>query len=105
MSDPTREEIDTKLALVEARLDTRIASLDGKIDRMVDAQIRLAGDVKSWRDGLEGQIGEIRGDLRSSRNYVIGAALTLAGLIIGFFAFGVQMLELASAIFSAGGAQ
>lgn len=36
MSTPSREEIDAKLALVEARIETRLVSMDSKMDLILD---------------------------------------------------------------------
>ena len=50
MADPTREEIDAKLAAVEARIETRLVGIDGKLDRIVD-QIGVMNDgVKEAKD-------------------------------------------------------
>jgi hypothetical protein len=45
MSDPTREEIDAKLAAVEARTETRFTELNGKIDRLADSISVLRSDI------------------------------------------------------------
>jgi hypothetical protein len=37
MAEPTREEIDAKIAAVDARVETRFVELAGKIDRIADA--------------------------------------------------------------------
>ncbi|MCG8911275.1 hypothetical protein [Pseudomonas sp. DP-17] len=38
MSDVTRQELDAKLEAIEARLDTRLASISGKIDAFLAVQ-------------------------------------------------------------------
>lgn len=49
MPDPTREEIDAKLATVEARTETRFVELSGKIDRVADSISVLANSVSTVR--------------------------------------------------------
>lgn len=44
MSDVSRDEIDAKLAAVEARLETGLVRLDGKMDNLL-SEIRHVGDV------------------------------------------------------------
>ena len=41
---PSREEVDAKLEAVEARLETRLVSIDGKLDRIVD-RVEIAVDA------------------------------------------------------------
>jgi len=97
---PTREEIYARMEAVEERLNGKLISIDGKMDRMVDAQARLSDDLRSMRTDFDEKVGEVRDDIKSYKSFIIGGGLTLAGLIIGFFAFGVQMLELATSLFS-----
>jgi len=46
MSDPTREEIDAKLAAAEARTETRFTELNGKMDRLADSIAVLGSTIK-----------------------------------------------------------
>lgn len=91
---PSREEVNAKLEAVEARLDGKLAGIEAKIDVMIGGQASLRDDMK-----------DVRNEVKSSRSLIVGAGIGLAALILGFFAFGVQILELAAGIFAAGGGQ
>ncbi len=49
MAEPTREEIDAKLATIEARTETRFTELSGKIDRVANSINSLTGAVAGVR--------------------------------------------------------
>jgi hypothetical protein len=71
MADMTREEIDAKLATVEARTETRFVELSGKLDRVVDS-------ISS----LRGEVGAVRTDNKFTRLTIIVAVVgsVIAGL-------------------------
>ena len=71
--------------MIDARsIRIKLAGIEAKIDIMLSGQSTLSTDIKA------------------SKSMIVGAAIGLAALIIGFFAFGVQILELAAGIFAAG---
>jgi len=47
MANPTREEMDAKFEVIEARMETRFVELTGKMDRLADGITRLATDLKT----------------------------------------------------------
>jgi hypothetical protein len=53
MAGPTREEIDAKLAVVEARTETRFVELTGKLDRVADSIATLAHSVSNVRSEVK----------------------------------------------------
>lgn len=81
MSDPpTREEIDAKMAAAEARTDTKLAKLEGKLD-LVLTEVRSAKQ-------------EAKEDSRTNRNLNIGLAAIIIAVIALIATFGPQMLDL-----------
>jgi hypothetical protein len=86
MPDLTREEIDAKLAASEARTDTKIARLEGKLDLVLS------------------KLDDVRNDNRGIRanQWVIGFGLALlivaiAALFPAFFGIGAQVKDLVDA--------
>jgi hypothetical protein len=81
MSDPTREEIQAHIAASEARGETSLARLEGKLDTISATIIGKIGE-------LSGQVGEHRRD----RNLIIGtivvAAIAVGGLVVGMATYG-----------------
>jgi hypothetical protein len=82
MSEPTREEIDAKIAAVDARVETRFMELSGKIDRLADAVTRANADSIKASDGLRLEMQSVKADNRFSRIAIITAVVgsVLAGL-------------------------
>jgi hypothetical protein len=76
MSNPTREEIDAKLATVEARTEARFIELSGKIDRVADSITNLTSVVTAIRS-------EVKEDYKFTR-WTIG--VTLVASLIAFAA-------------------
>jgi hypothetical protein len=77
MSDPTREEIDAKLAAVEARTEARFVELSGKIDRVIDAISRSNTDFTTVAGQLRKEMGEVKTDNKNTR-WTITATMILA---------------------------
>jgi hypothetical protein len=71
MVDMTREEIDAKLATVEARSETRFVELSGKLDRVADAISRLGTSASDIRT-------EVKREASFTRWTIVG--LVVAGL-------------------------
>jgi hypothetical protein len=63
-STPSREEIDAKLALVEARTEARFAELSGKLDRISDGIATFNATVQSELLSVRNDIKEARADVR-----------------------------------------
>lgn len=75
MPNPTREEIDAKLEAVEARTETRLAQMDGKIDRVLDAVGNLTTAVATNRT-------ESKEDARLTRWSIVGLAVGALALAL-----------------------
>jgi hypothetical protein len=71
VAEPTREEIDAKLAVVEARTETRFVELSSKIDRVADSIVSLSGEIRTIKS-------EVKEDNKLTRWTIIG--LGVAGL-------------------------
>ena len=84
--------LTAKLEAVEARTETKFAQLLGKLEL-------LAAKIEP----LSGEITEAKNAASATRSVIIGTGITLGGLIIGLFAFGWQIMDLAAGIFQAGG--
>ena len=84
--------LTARLEAVEARTETKFAQLLGKLDLLAEQIKPLSGEIKEAKDAAA-----------STKTVIFGASLTLGGLIIGLFAFGWQIMDLAAGLFQAGG--
>ena len=75
MPEQTREEIDAKFAAVEARTDTKIVRIDGKLELILTKMTDLSAQIQAIK--IHG-----REDARSTRNTIWGAGVGLAILIV-----------------------
>jgi hypothetical protein len=82
MAGPTREEIDAKLATVEARTETRFTELSGKIDRVIDAVGRANSDFVRVSGEIRTEIQTVKSDNKFTRTTIVVAIIAsiLAGL-------------------------
>jgi hypothetical protein len=87
MADQTREEIDAKLAAVEARSETRFVELSGKVDRVLDAvdQANMSY-IRSSRE-LRDEIQAVKSDNKFTRTTII--VTVIASLLAGLAALWV----------------
>jgi cell division protein FtsL len=63
MSDPTREEIDAKLAAAEARTETRFTELSGKMDRMADSIAVLGSTIRIELESVKSEIADVKSEI------------------------------------------
>lgn len=80
MTEQTREEVDAKIGAAEARTDTKITRMEGKLDLLL-----------SEISNVNARIGDVRDDSRSTRSNLWAVALGLAALIVGV-AFGLPAI-------------
>lgn len=92
--DKRFEEIDARFEKIDARFE----KIDARFDK-VDARFEKVEDAI---DMLKEQIHDVRSVTISMKWNILGAGLALAGLIIGIFAYGIQILDIAQALFTAG---
>lgn len=103
MADPTREEIDLRHQLAEAKTDNKFGQLDTKLAQLIGQieknGIELRADFEKSNNQLSGDIRVMSTRLDSVEKHVygmkpiiittgIGAVALLAAVIIGFLAFG-----------------
>jgi hypothetical protein len=75
MATPTREEINAEIAAAEARTDTKIVRLEGKID-LVISKLDAANIINA----------AIRQEVRDSRRAVIANAWVIFAAMVGIVA-------------------
>lgn len=96
MSDMNREELNAKLEAVEARMDGRVASIEGKIDAFLAAQTQQQRFNEHRFDSYEKSVGEMRTeiktDFKSLRNTIIVTAVsTVLAIVIGVAGFNATL--------------
>lgn len=96
---PTREEFDAKLALVEARTETRFVELSGKMDRIVDSISSLGSQMTTELGNVKSELNAVRADNKNTRYTIIIAVVT--SLIAGIAALWVTQGNMLAS-FSAG---
>ena len=85
MSDISREEIDAKLAAVEARTETRFVELSGKIDRVVDS-------ISTFRTDLTRELGAVHKEMETAKGDHKFTRLSIIIAVIGSVLAGVAAL-------------
>lgn len=85
--------VDAKLEVVEARTDAKFAQLLGELKGIASAQERL-----------ETKMTSVETEAKTWKWNLVMTGLALGGLILGLFAYGTQILELASGLVGAGAA-
>jgi hypothetical protein len=71
MSDQTREEIDAKLAAVEARTETRFTELSGKIDRLADSIAALGSTIRIELESVKSEIANVKSEIASVKSEIV----------------------------------
>lgn len=94
MSDPTREEFDAKLEATEARLETRLVSIDGKLERLFDRV------EESVRTSHRAEDAAIRAALAASsmKWNIFFTALGTIGVLFAAWAIWMQGMEMIGSI-------
>ena len=94
MSDVSREEIDAKIAASEARTETKITRLEGKLDLVL-------AKLDSAREDNKQQFASAKDDSRAIRSNQWMIAFGLAAIIVAvvalfpvFFGIGVQLKDI-----------
>lgn len=101
MSEVSREELTARLETIEARMDGRIASIEGKFDLMFHRLDQLADTATAQRDETRESIKEIKNDTRS-----ISSSLKfwVAGAIISVIGTGIAIQQMTVSTFQAAAA-
>jgi hypothetical protein len=107
MSQMTREELNAKLEATEARMDGRVASIEGKIDAFLAAQSEQQKFNEYRFSSLEQNVvamrSEIKNDLKSLRSTIIVTAVTtVLAIVIGIASFNAALTSNMLGAFQAG---
>ena len=94
MGDITREEMDAKLEAVEARLETRLVSMDAKLDNLL-SEIRRVGetamDAKHAASEAKTAASAIKWNVFFA---ALGGIGITASLVVAFWAIGWQIADI-----------
>jgi len=80
MSDPTRQEIDAKLAAAEARTETRFTDLSGKIDRLADSLAVFASAIRGEIEGLKSEVSGLKSEVSGLKSEVASVKSDVANV-------------------------
>ncbi len=93
--------LNAKLDAVEARTETKFAQLLGEM-KTLGVNV---GHINTTLFELKTDVAAAKTAAAGTKTYVIGTGIAIAGFVLAIFAFGVQVLDIATALFSAGGAK
>lgn len=105
MAEPTREEIDAKIAASEARADTKFTEVLRHIDGQTATLEKSIAGLDARLDGRAGtfekeiavlgtRMEAVERSTSGIKTTVIGTGVALAALIVGVLAFGDQLFGL-----------
>lgn len=84
---PPMGEVDAKIAAAEARTDTKITKIEGKLDLILQ---RLGT--------IEEKSADARGEARATRRYVVGTGLSLGALLIAIVTLAINGFNIGSKV-------
>lgn len=87
MADVNREEIEAKLAVAEARTDTKFAQILGHVDT-------LAADLKGEMKALNSRMSAIERSTSGLKATVIITGIAIVGVVVAIMAYGGQFFGL-----------
>lgn len=90
MADPTREEYNAKLEAVEARLETKLVGIDGKLDRLADQLAGVAASATEAKTAAE-RARDVAGNIKWN---IAFTALALIGVIFAMWTIWAQAVEM-----------
>ncbi|WP_323795023.1 hypothetical protein [Nisaea sp.] len=106
MVGPTREEIDAKLAAVEARVEAKLVGIDGKLDRIVDQIANSVSATNQKIDLLSEKVSTAGDDAREAKKaagdikwHVLYTALGVVAVIFAMWAVWAQGIEMVAGLF------
>lgn len=106
MNEFTRHELDAKLETIEARMDGRVASIEGKIDAFLAAQAVRDAAQTERNQGFDNAIGEIKSGISSMKTTVIVTAISaVLAIVFGIVTFNATLSSNMLAAFQAGKAE
>jgi len=95
MSDQTQELVDAKLATVEAKLESRLVGIEGKLDRMFDRLDVVARDATEAKDAANRASVAVL----NIKWHILFAALGTLGLLLAAWALWAQGVDMMSGFY------
>ncbi|CAB4133050.1 hypothetical protein UFOVP140_24 [uncultured Caudovirales phage] len=106
MNTPSREEFNAKIEAVEARMDTRVSSIEGKIDglmtRMEERDKRFDERTLSIQSDITTMKRDMVENSRSLKYWLIGTGIAT---VIGLFGANITMVQTMFGAFESGKSQ
>ena len=96
MSDVTREEMNARFETVEARLETKLVSLDAKMDLMIEKFTHVQADVRESKESSRLALSATAG----VKYTVIGMGVALVVAVVAVLAFGLQVADFMTNFFT-----
>lgn len=94
MTDISREELDAKLSATEARMETRVAEVVGRLDALMEAQKGRDGLTQQTFEQLQKAQTETLGGLKSLKNTIIVTTISsVIAIVLGIAAFNSTVLS------------
>lgn len=93
--------IDAKLEAVEARTETKFAQLMGELKAIslsVGHLTTQLAEVKADVAGVKADVGGVKDATAGVKWNILATGIAVGALILGLFAYGAQMIELATGL-------
>lgn len=110
MSEISREELDAKLEIIELRMDSRVASIEGRcagIESKIDSFIAVQQEQMRFNEhrfeSYEKGFGEMRTEIKSLKTTIVVTAIsTVLAIVIGVASFNAALTSNMMGAFQAG---
>lgn len=103
VNTPTREEFDAKLETIEARMDGRVASIEGKIDVLLVKMDEREKSAAERFGRIEESLTEIRSETKNFKWWLVALIVpTGIAVVFGVAAFNATVLSNMVASFESG---
>jgi hypothetical protein len=90
--------MDAKLATVEARTETKFAQLMGEMRLISTGVSDLKNDFRERLATISAEVGEVKKATAGVKWNILALGIGGGALILGLFAFGAQMMDLAAGL-------
>lgn len=99
MTEVTRDEFNAKLETIEVRMDSRVASIESKIDAFLTRVDDRFASTNERFDRMETGFKEVRQESKNIKWWLAGTAIAT---VIGLYAANVSMVQTMLAAFESG---